>query len=82
MALIDELVAALRKKNLPMYFMPKYNLLQNSEDGASVADKIDVLRHDIFKITEAINKEEPSIEKARNIAQPYITEIVKKNKNS
>ena len=44
-----------------MYFMPKYNLLQNSEDGASVADKIDVLRHDIFKITDAINKAEPSM---------------------
>ena len=79
LALIDELVTALRKKNLPMYFMPKYNLLQNSEDGASVADKIDVLRHDIFKITEAINKEEPSRDKAQNIAESYIAEIDNKS---
>ena len=78
LALIDELVTALRKKNLPMYFMPKYNLLQNSEDGASVADKIDVLRHDIFKITEAINKEEPGHGQS-NFGTSLIAEV--KNKS-
>ena len=78
LALIDELVTALRKKDLPMYFMPKYNLLQNSEDGASVADKIDVLRHDIFKITEAINKEEPGHGQS-NFGTSLIAEV--KNKS-
>lgn len=78
LALIDELVTALRKKNLPMYFMPKYNLLQISEDGASVADKIDVLRHDILKITEAINKQEPGHGQS-NFGKSLIEEV--KNKS-
>lgn len=59
LVLIDDLVTALRENNLPMYFMPKYNLLQTNEDGTSVADKIEALRHDISKITEAVNKQEP-----------------------
>lgn len=40
LSLIDDLIMALRERTLPMYFMPKYNLLEHMEDGNDVADKI------------------------------------------
>lgn len=61
LALIDDLVTALRKGQLPMYFMPKYNLLQGADDGKSVANKIESLRFNTSKIIQSIILEEFNI---------------------
>jgi hypothetical protein len=60
-SLIDDLIAALRERTLPMYFMPKCNLLEEMEDGNEVAEKIMELRWQTGRITDGIVSEEPDM---------------------
>ncbi|CAB4030397.1 Hypothetical predicted protein, partial [Paramuricea clavata] len=61
LSLIDDLIIALKESNLPMYFMPKYNLMEQIEDGKEIAEKISDMRFNLSLITEAIISEEPDI---------------------
>ena len=61
LSLIDDLTLALKEGNLPMYFMPHYNLMGNMEDSSEVVGKIAELRFNYNLIGEAIISEEPSI---------------------
>ncbi len=63
LSLIDDLTFALRERNLPMYFMPKYNLMEQIEDsGTEVVEKIASVRFNVDLITEGIISEEPNTE--------------------
>ena len=61
LSLIDDLILALKTRNLPMYFMPKYNLMENMEDNTEIVEKIVQLRSNLPLIAEAIIAEEPDI---------------------
>ena len=61
LSLIDDLILALKTGNLPMYFMPKYNLMENMEDNTEIVEKIVQLRSNLHLIAEAIIAEEPDI---------------------
>jgi hypothetical protein len=61
LSLIDDLISALKERNLPMYFMPKYNLMEQMGDVSDVIEKITELRSSIDLITKAIIFEEPDI---------------------
>ena len=61
LSLIDDLISALKERNLPMYFMPKYNLMEQIEDSTEVVEKIADLRFNLHSITEAIISEEPNV---------------------
>ena len=61
-SLIDELILALKEQTLPMYFMPKYNLMKDIEGGPDVAEKIHKLRFNLPLITDAIVSEEPNFQ--------------------
>ena len=54
LSLIDDLILALSEKNLPMYFMPKYNLMKLFEDTTEVVKQMTELRLNINLITKAI----------------------------
>ena len=57
--LIEEFAEALKKGNLPMYFLPKYNLLgnvENSEEMKKISAKVVELSKDIHAITTAVKK--------------------------
>ena len=57
--LIEEIAEALKKGNLPMNFLPKYNLLgkvENSEEMKKISDKVVELSKDIHAITTAVKK--------------------------
>ncbi|CAB4029957.1 Hypothetical predicted protein [Paramuricea clavata] len=61
LSLIDDLISALKERNLPMYFMPKYNLMEQMDGSTEVVEKIVELRFNLHSITEAIICEEPNI---------------------
>ena len=59
LSLIEEFAQALRKRNLPMYFLPKYNLLENVEnveEMKKISDKVAELSNDIPAIITAISR--------------------------
>ncbi|CAB3985967.1 Hypothetical predicted protein [Paramuricea clavata] len=56
--LLQEFAEALRIQNLPMYFMPKFNLLQDVDDPEVTLDlmeKISQLAHNFSAISEAVH---------------------------
>ena len=57
-ALLEELAEALRRQHLPMYFMPKVNLLQDVDHELSfhVMEKILKLSHNFSALFEALEK--------------------------
>ena len=58
LSLIEEFAEALRKGNLPMYFLPKYNLLgkvEIVEEMKNISDKVVQLSRDIPAIITAVN---------------------------
>ena len=61
LSLVDDLIFALRERKLPMYFMPKYNLMKETKDSAQIVEKLTELRTNLCLIAEAIVAEEPSI---------------------
>ena len=61
LSLIDELILALKEQTLPMYFMPKYNLMKDMEGGPDVAEKLQKIRFNLPLITDAIVSEEPNV---------------------
>ncbi len=57
-ALLQELAEAFRVKNLPMYFMPKVNLLRDVDDPEvtlSLMEKISQLSHNYSVMCDAVN---------------------------
>ena len=58
LSLIDDLILALNEKNLPMYFMPKYNLMERFEETTEAVEQMTELRFNINMITKAIISEE------------------------
>ena len=59
LSLIEEFAEALRKGNLPMYFLPKYNILEkveNCEEMKKISGKVAELSKDIPAITTAIRR--------------------------
>lgn len=54
--LLDELADALRTRHLPMYFMPKVNLLQHFEDPVTLdlSEKISKLSHNFAAMSVAV----------------------------
>ncbi len=78
LSLIDDLAFALKERNLPMYFMPKYNLLEQMEDSTKVVEKIAELRFNIDLITEAIISEETNILEWLNFLLPLFSQFLKK----
>ena len=44
LSLIDDLILAINEKNLPMYFMPTYNLMERLKDKIEAVDQIRELR--------------------------------------
>ena len=61
LSLIDDLILALHEKNLPMYFMPKYNLMEQFEVTTEALKQMTELRFNINLITEAIITEERNV---------------------
>ncbi|XP_028405056.1 protein MB21D2-like [Dendronephthya gigantea] len=59
LSLIDQLIKALRERSLPMYFMPKHNLMERIEDGTAVAEEVSKARFNLNLVTDAILSEEP-----------------------
>lgn len=59
--LVDDLIFALKEKKLPMYFMPKYNLMEQVSDSRQIVEQITELRFNLKLITEAIIAQEPTI---------------------
>ena len=59
LSLIDDLILAINKKNLPMYFMSKYNLMERLEDTAEALAPMTELRRNLNLITKGIISEEP-----------------------
>ena len=56
-SLHNELVEALRTQNLPMYFMPKFNLFGNVDDPESMLElmaKVSNLSRDLFAMSECV----------------------------
>ena len=58
LSLIDDLIFALNEKNLSMYFMPKYNLMERFEDTTEAVKQMTELRLNINLITKAIITEQ------------------------
>ena len=59
LSLIEEFAEALKKGNLPMYFMPKYNLLEsvgNREEMRNISRKVVELWGDISALVNAVEK--------------------------
>ena len=67
LSLIDQLILALKEQTLPMYFMPKYNLMKDIEGGPDVAEKIHKLRFNLPLITDAIVSEDPNLQDLGNL---------------
>ncbi len=78
LSLIDDLISALKERNLPMYFMPKYNLMEQMEDGTEVVEKIAELRFNIHLITEAIIAEETNFLQWFNFLSPVFSPLLEK----
>lgn len=76
LSLIDDLINALKKRTLPMYFMPKYNLLEQMEDGNDVADRIIELRSRFDEISDGIISEEPDFESGLRLCAAEIVAII------
>jgi hypothetical protein len=56
--LLEELAEALRMQNLPMYFMPKFNLLQDVDDPEitlELMEKISQLSHNFSAMSKAVS---------------------------
>jgi hypothetical protein len=56
--LLEELAEALRMQYLPMYFMPKFNLLQDVDDPELMLDlmeRISQLSHNFTAMSEAVD---------------------------
>ena len=62
LSLIDDLILAMNGKNLPMYFMPKYNLMERLEHTTEALEQMAELRLNLNLITEAVISEEPSLQ--------------------
>ena len=58
LSLIDDLILAINEKNLPMYFMPKYNLMDRLKGKIEAVEQIRELRLNLNYITKAIFSEE------------------------
>ena len=58
LTLFEELEEALRRQHLPMYFMPKVNLLQDVDHELSfdLMEKISKLSHNFSALSEALEK--------------------------
>ena len=57
--LLENLAEALRKQHLPMYFMPKVNLLEDVDDPEvtlDIMENISELSHNFSTMSEAVNK--------------------------
>ena len=57
-ALLEKLAGAFRIQNLPMYFMPKVNLLKNVDEpefALDLSEEITRLSRNLSAMTEAIN---------------------------
>ena len=55
--MLKELVEVLRAKNLPMYFLRKYNLfsrIENLSDLGKLADKVETISRDLPGLTKAV----------------------------
>jgi hypothetical protein len=76
LSLIDDLISALKERNLPMYFMPKYNLMEQIEDVSDVIEKLTELRWSIDLITKAIIFEEPDILEWANQLFLYVNTVL------
>ena len=61
LSLVDDLIFALKEKKLPMYFMPKYNLMKQETDSTQIVQQMTELRFNLKLITEAIIAQEPTI---------------------
>ena len=61
LSLVDDLIFALKEKKLPMYFMPKYNLMKQETDSTQIVQQMTELRFSLNLITEAIIAQEPTI---------------------
>ena len=59
--LIDNLIFALKEKKLPMYFMPKYNLMEQVKDSTQIVEQITEFRFRLNLITEAIIAQESTL---------------------
>ena len=79
LSLIDDLISALKGRNLPMYFMPKYNLMEQMEDGTKVVEKIVELRFNLHLITEAIISEETDILEWVKYFSPLFSQFLEKS---
>ena len=66
LSLIDDLIFAIKEKKLPMYFMPKYNLLERLEDTTEAVEQMTALRLNLNLITKGIISEEPNFLDALN----------------
>ena len=60
LSLIDDLISKLNDKNLPMYFMPKYNLIEGLDDITQAVKQMTEVRLNLNLITKAIISEEPN----------------------
>ena len=60
LSLIDDLILALNEKNLPMYFMPKYNLMEGLDNITEAAEQITKVRLNLNLIKKAVIFEEPN----------------------
>ena len=59
LSLVDDLIFALKEGNLPMYFMPKYNLMERIKESTQIVEKLADLRFNFCLIAEAIVAKEP-----------------------
>ena len=58
LSLIDDLISKLNDKNLPMYFMPKYNLIEGLDDITQAVKQMTEVRLNLNLITKAVIFEE------------------------
>ena len=74
LSLIDDLILAINEKNLPMYFMPKYNMMERLEGTAEAVKQMTELRLNINLIAEAIFYEEPNMPNALDFLNDLLSE--------
>ena len=61
LSLIDDLILAISEKNLAMYFMPKYNLMERLEDTREAVEQMTELRLNLNLITKAVIEDVPDL---------------------
>ena len=66
LSLIEDLILAISEKNLPMYFMPKCNLMERLEDIAEPLEQMIELRLNLNLITKAVIADIPSFLEVAN----------------